>query len=97
MKDYRQIKYNLSLSDRVEQHIDEPETKRALDRAVKRFLGFDYGSIPAEDVKANKHCLKYWDGQIIGRYETPGEDIYITGQLRPNDTVETAVIYVSEY
>lgn len=74
------------------------EMAKAVTEAARRFMANDWGIIPEEDKEQNRKDLAERDGHILGRYHTPGGDIYIDLEFAESEADDYAVImYCNEY
>lgn len=71
------LKYQLFMTARIGEAMQDEKTQRAIIEAVQRFNAGDWGKVPDEDKAANDQDMKHRDGHALGRYGTPGGDIYI--------------------
>lgn len=90
------IRLNITsqLTDRMN---NSKEMAKAVEEAVKRFAGHDWGILLQEDSEANYRALESKTGHILARYGTPEGDIFINFSFA-EDTEPTAfIMFCSEY
>lgn len=66
------LKYQLFMTARIGEAMQDEKTQRAIIEAVQRFNAGDWGKVPDEDKAANDQDMKHRDGHALGRYGTPG-------------------------
>lgn len=74
---------------------DNADFAKELDKAIKRYLAFDWGDLGEEDKQLNDDAVKNpGSDRILARYNTSKSGVYIITEA---DGSATTILFCSEY